>query len=59
MEILSDDFCAWLDDASRDLERDLERRRTWFDYTAYAALAILALLLVYGLMFKGLEDLKI
>ena len=39
--------------------KEVERRRTWIDYTAYAALAILALLLVYGLRFKGLEDLKI
>ena len=31
---------------------EVPRRRTWFDYTAYAALAILALMLVYGLRFK-------
>ena len=29
--------------------KEVERRRTWIDYTAYAALAILALLLVYRL----------
>lgn len=27
MDILSEDFCAWLGDARRDLERDLERRQ--------------------------------
>ena len=27
MDILSEDFCAWLGDARRDLERDLERRK--------------------------------
>lgn len=31
--------------------KEVERRRTWFDYTAYAALAILALMLVYRLRF--------
>ena len=34
--------------------KEVERRRTWFDYTAYAALAILALMLVYRLRFTGL-----
>ncbi|MBR0181899.1 MAG: hypothetical protein IJQ05_01305 [Bacteroidaceae bacterium] len=27
MDILSEDFCAWLGDARRDMERDLERRK--------------------------------
>lgn len=26
MDILSEDFCAWLGDARRDMERDMERR---------------------------------
>ncbi|MCR5334008.1 MAG: hypothetical protein K6E45_03690, partial [Bacteroidaceae bacterium] len=33
--------------------KEVERRRTWFDYTAYAALAILALLLMWKV--KGLK----
>ena len=33
--------------------KEVERRRTWFDYTAYAALAILALLLMRKV--KGLK----
>ena len=31
--------------------KQIPRSRTWFDYTAYAALAILALMLVYRLRF--------
>ena len=27
MDILSEDFCAWLGDARRDMERDMERRK--------------------------------
>lgn len=27
MEVLSNDFCAWIADARRDMERDVERRR--------------------------------
>lgn len=27
MDILSEDFCAWLRDARRDMERDMERRK--------------------------------
>ena len=34
--------------------KEVERRRTWFDYTAYAALAILALMGVKRLAVSGL-----
>ena len=33
--------------------KEVERRRTWFDYTAYAALAILALMGVKRLAVSG------
>ena len=54
MEILSDDFCAWLDDASRDLERDLERRRESLENQQRMVLALQKV----GEMVNEIESLR-